>query len=403
MKPMRRSERSDAHVTRRVLLAILAAVALVAADLPGTDTRAAERPPVAGRNGGISAGHPLTAAAGFEVLTRGGNAFDAGVASLLVGGVVEQDFYSLGGEGLVLVYPRSTGKVVAVVGQGWAPKGATIDWYNARNKDLNGEGLDPAVVPGALHAALTVLEQWGTMSFEQVSARAIEYAEQGFPMRPRTANAIEKNLTFFKGWPDNQAYWLKPDGSMYRPGETIKLPTLARTLRKMVEAERAAKAKGRAAGIAAARDRFYKGDIARDMVAFLQKHEAPFDLSDFAAVKQQVGDLLELLGSRQAQFRRAPASSGERQSVIGFIDRLHEGAAGDFGAGAGGFEQGDAAAQRSAQAARKIDVAGDAREEIIFGDGVGADEAEWISVRAWAERRRVVDERQRAGQARQES
>jgi gamma-glutamyltranspeptidase/glutathione hydrolase len=282
MKPMPRSERSPRPVTRRVLLAILAAVALLAADLPGTDSRAAERPPVAGRNGGISAGHPLTAAAGFEILTRGGNAFDAGVAALLVGGVVEQDFYSLGGEGLVLVYPRSTGKVVAVVGQGWAPKGATIDWYNAHNKTLNGEGLDPAVVPGALHAALTVLEQWGTMSFEQVAARAIEYAEQGFPLRPRTAQAIEKNLTFFKDWPDNQAYWLKPDGSMYKAGETIKLPTLARTLRKMVEAERTAKAKGRAAGIVAARDRFYKGDIARDMVAFLQLHQAPFDISDFA-------------------------------------------------------------------------------------------------------------------------
>jgi len=62
------------------------------------------------------------------------------------------------------------------VGQGWAPKGATIEYYNARHKTLDGEGLDPAVVPGALHAALTVLERWGTMSFEQVSARAVEFA-----------------------------------------------------------------------------------------------------------------------------------------------------------------------------------------------------------------------------------
>jgi gamma-glutamyltranspeptidase/glutathione hydrolase len=69
---------------------------------------------------------------------------------------------------------------------------------------------------------------------------------------------------------------------MHPAGDTIKLPTLAATLKKMVEAERAAKSKGRAAGIAAARDRFYKGDIARDMVAFLQAHQAPFDISDFA-------------------------------------------------------------------------------------------------------------------------
>src|SRR5262245_14532226 len=123
---------------------------------------AAERPPVAGRNGGVSAGHPLTTAAAFEMLIKGGNAFDAGVAALLTGGVVEQDLYSLGGEALVLVYPRSEGKVTSIVGQGWAPKAATIDWYNARGKNLDGAGLDPAVIPGALHAALMVLEKWGT-------------------------------------------------------------------------------------------------------------------------------------------------------------------------------------------------------------------------------------------------
>src|SRR6266571_2246609 len=255
---------------------------LMSAMLIAGATRAAERPPVMGRNGAVSAGHPLTSAAAFEILTKGGNAFDAGVAALLVGGVVEQDLYSLGGEALVLVYPRNEGKVTSIVGQGWAPKGATIDWYKARGKTLDGEGLDPAVVPGALHAALTVLERWGTMSFEQVSARAIDYAGNGFPLRPRTATAIQGNLKLFEKWPDNQRYWLKPDGSMYKPGETIKLPNLARNLTLMAEAERGAAAKGRGAGIAAARDRFYKGDIAAEMVRFLKEHQAPFELDDFA-------------------------------------------------------------------------------------------------------------------------
>lgn len=240
------------------------------------------RPPVAGRSGGVSAGHPLTTAAAFEVLLRGGNAFDAGVAALLAGGVVEQDLYSLGGEALVLVYPRKAGRVVSVVGQGWAAKRATIDWYVQQGRDLNGEGLNPSVIPGAIHAALTVLERWGTMSLEEVSVRAIEHAEQGFLLRPRTAASIADNLGFFKSWPDNQRYWLKPDGSAPKAGETIKLPTLAATLKKLVETERASKHLGRAAAIAAARDRFYKGDIAQEMVAFLQKHGAPYDLSDFA-------------------------------------------------------------------------------------------------------------------------
>jgi len=243
---------------------------------------AQQRPPVIGRNAGVSAGHPLTSAAAFEVLMKGGNAFDAGVAAMLVGGIVEQDLYSLGGEGLVLVYPRSARKVASIVGQGWAPKGATIDWYTSRGKTMQGIGLDPAVVPGVVHAALTVLERWGTMSFEQVSSRAIEYAEKGFPLRPRTVAAIDSNRKFIDAWPDNKRMWVKPDGSAYKAGETIVMPDLARTLKAMVESERKAAKKGRAAGIAAARDRFYKGDIAQAMVAFLKQHQAPFELADFA-------------------------------------------------------------------------------------------------------------------------
>jgi gamma-glutamyltranspeptidase/glutathione hydrolase len=267
-----------------VVLAI-AASNTVARQVPEQDRQpagSALRPAVAGPSAGISTGHPLTTAAAFAILLEGGNAFDAGVASLLTGGVLEQDLYSLGGEALVLVYPKSEGKVTSIVGQGWAPRAVDVDWYVSRNKTLDGAGLDPAVVPGALHAALTVLERWGTMSFEAVAAQAIAYAENGFPMRLSTARTIQNQLKFFERWPDNKRYWLKLDGSPYKPGETIKLPTLARTLKRMVEAERAAKSKGRVAGVVAARDRFYKGDIAQEMVAFLQKHGAPFDRSDFS-------------------------------------------------------------------------------------------------------------------------
>jgi gamma-glutamyltranspeptidase/glutathione hydrolase len=243
---------------------------------------AALRPATNGPSAGVSTGDPLTTMAAMRVLLKGGNAFDAGVAALITGGVVEQDLNSLGGEALVLVYPKKEGKVTSIVGQGWAPKAVDVDWYLSRNKDLNGEGLNPAVVPGTLHAALTILERWGTMSFEQVSETAIGYAEKGFPLRQSTVKAIAEQMKFFESWPANKAYWLKPDGTQYKAGETIKLPTTARTLKRMVEAERAAKGKGRSAGIIAARDRFYKGDIAREMVAFLQKNGAPFDISDFS-------------------------------------------------------------------------------------------------------------------------
>lgn len=272
---------------RRVIRSGLASWCLVlAAFLLGAQGghlgAAAQRPPVAGRNAAVSAGHPLTTAAALEVLLKGGNAFDAGVAAMLVGGVVEQDLYGLGGEALVLVYPQRERKVTSIAGQGWAPKGATIDWYVQHGKSLDGEGLDPAVVPGALHAILTVLDRWGTLSFEQVSARAIEHARDGFPLRPRTAAAIVRTEKFIRAWPDNARFWLKPDGSFYAAGETMTMPSLARTLTRMVGAERKARRRGRSAGIAAARDLFYKGAIAQEMTAFLQKHGAPFEVSDFS-------------------------------------------------------------------------------------------------------------------------
>ena len=278
------------NARRRAGIVVATAVVAVLAHVTNTQVPvqdrqpagAALRPAVMGPSGGVSTGHPLTTAVAFGILLKGGNAFDAGVAALLAGGVLEQDLYGLGGEALVLVYPKKEARVISIVGQGWAPHAVNVDWYLSRGKNLQGEGLDPAVVPGALHAALTVLEKWGTMSFEDVAAPAIDYAERGFPMRPSTARAIENQREFFDRWPGNKAYWLKPNGAQYKPGETIKLPATARTLRRMVEAERRAKARGRAAGIVAARDRFYKGDIASEMVAFLRKHDAPFDERDFA-------------------------------------------------------------------------------------------------------------------------
>lgn len=243
---------------------------------------ATTRPPIIGRNAGVSAGHPLTTAAALEILQRGGNAFDAGVAALLVGGVVEQDLYGIGGEALILVYPQADKKVTSITGQGWAPAAANVDDWLAAGKTLEGQGLDASVVPGALHAALTVLERWGTMTFEDVAARAIEYAEQGFPLRGRTTAAIERDLAFIRKWPHNYLYWLKADGSLYKAGENIRFPGMAKTFKRMVEAEKAVVVQGREAGIVAARDRFYKGDIAEEMVAFLQKNGAPYEISDFA-------------------------------------------------------------------------------------------------------------------------
>ena len=204
------------------------------------------RPPVMGRSGGVAAGHPLTTAAAIEILQDGGNAFDAGVAALLTGGVVEPDLYSLGGESLILVYPMSEGKVTSIVGQGWAPREATIDWYRERGRTLYGYGLDPAVVPGALHGALTVLERWGTMSFEAVGPPAPSSTRKPASRcvrAPSTRSAANSSSSV--DGPATAKPGPRPDGSLYESGEIIRLPALANTLRKMVEAEREHRAAGR--------------------------------------------------------------------------------------------------------------------------------------------------------------
>ena len=267
----------------------LVAVAMLA--LTGIMLSAADRPPVAGRNGGVSAGHPLTTAAAFEILTKGGNAFDAGVAALLVGGVVEQDLYSLGGEALVLVYPQSEGKVTSIVGQGWAPKGATIDWYTTARQDAGRRGSrscgDSRCAARRAHGPRKLGNDDRSSRCRRV--RSNTRAKVSRCVRaPRTP--IKGNLEFFKSWPDNQRYWLKPDGSMHQPGATIKLPTLARTLTRMVEAERAAQEsrprrrhRRRARPVLQRRYRRRDGRVP-------QAAPAPFELIDFAEFFARIED-----------------------------------------------------------------------------------------------------------------
>ena len=241
----------------------------------------------------------------MEILLRGGNAFDAGVAAMLIGGVVEQDLFSLGGESLVLVYPVKEKKVTSIVGQGWEPKGAsTSNGIKSRGKTLEAEGLDPAVVPGLAARRADRAREVGDDELRAGRRRAPSTTRKTASRCARgRSDTIARNLEFFKSWPDNQRYWLKPDGSMYKPGETIKLPTLANTLKRMVEAERKARKKGRAAGVVAARDRFYKGDIAMEMVAFLKAHDAPYELSDFSEffAHDRAADVHHLQGIHRLQ------------------------------------------------------------------------------------------------------
>ena len=256
-----------------------------AAHTPGSQGPYSHRPMVWGTRGMVGGGTQLTAQSGMRILWQGGNAVDAAVASALAAGVMEPTaHYTLGGEVAFLFYDPASRSVRSVVGQGWTPQKATIDRY----MDQWGEippGVLSTTVPGVISALLTMLSEFGTMSFGQVAENALHFASRGFPAYQLFVRAMgtADRLANLRQYPDSARIFLPND----RPpalGSLFVQEDLARTLSLMVQAEERALAQGgsRAAGIQAARDVFYKGDVARRMVEALQRLGGLYEFEDFA-------------------------------------------------------------------------------------------------------------------------
>jgi gamma-glutamyltranspeptidase/glutathione hydrolase len=221
-------------------------------------------------NGVVAAGRSFAADAGARVLTSGGNAIDAGVASVFAAAVVEISHFGMGGEAPIIIYSAKDRKVVVINGQGSAPKAASPSHFPGEASPP-GNGPRGATVPAVIDAAALALARYGTKSFEEVMQPAIELAD-GFPMYEflRRYLQSERRATEQYAWSARTYY---PEGRVPAAGEIFRQPNLAKTLRALVEAERQARASGasREAGIRAARDRFYKGDIARRIAAGVQE------------------------------------------------------------------------------------------------------------------------------------
>jgi len=229
----------------------------------------ATRPVIRGRHLVVACGHYLAALAGMRMRDRGGNAIDAGVAMAFAQAVLEFQSYGFGGECPILIYAAATREVVAINGNTRAPAAATIEWFRDHGITLiPGDGFLPAGVPAAPDALITALDRYGRLALKDVLAPAIELAAHGFPvyegMRDRIAATADR---FRSEWPTSAALFLPAD-RVPDVGETWRDPDLARTFERLVEAEDNARHNGRSAALRAARDRFYKGDIAREIVAF---------------------------------------------------------------------------------------------------------------------------------------
>ena len=229
------------------------------------------RPVIMGTHGVISTGHYLASAAGLRVLHNGGNAVDAGVTAAFCLAVLEPHQYSIGGEAIMLFYSAEQEKVISISGHGIAPKNMTIDWFKEHEIDpIPGNGMLPATVPSAVDGLITTLKKFGTKTLADTLAPAVELAEKGFPMYDELRKKLVKNYEkFAQEWPSSiDAFFSQAE--LPNVGELFIQLLWANTFKLLLEAEKANSGKGREAALEAARDIFYKGEIAEKIVDFAQ-------------------------------------------------------------------------------------------------------------------------------------
>lgn len=300
-------------IRKRNLFVLCLVASFLVAGFPSTTSHADTfRPVVRGKRGVVAGGSPLSVEAGLRILQRGGNAVDAGVATILAASVIEFSHFSFGGEVPILIKLKGQ-KVVVIEGMGQAPMKATREFFvNAAASDgaytsapttmpgAKRPGMIPstgplaATVPGVLDACVTALDQFGTKTLAEVIEPAIQLAD-GFPIDELRVQYIRSRSPIFAQWADAKRVFL-PGGEIPKAGDIFVQADLARTLREIVRAERlASKAtrNNRHAGFMAARNYFYRGPIARRIGAYMQENGGLIVAEDFAKFAARVGQPVE--------------------------------------------------------------------------------------------------------------
>ena len=225
---------------------------------------AAHRPVVMGRNGMVCAGHPLAAQAGVGILQKGGNAFDAAIATAAALGVVEPLMSGLGGDGFIMTYRAADDSLRVCNGTGAAPYAATLERYR---DGIPMKGILSVSVPGLLNAWLDVHAAYGALPLPEVLAPAIALAGDGFPVTHYLSAAIAGDR-LLREFPTSRAVFTRNGaGEPMRPGDILRQGDLARTLTAIA-------AQGRAV--------FYRGDIAAAMVRFSEEQGGLLTMTDLA-------------------------------------------------------------------------------------------------------------------------
>ena len=268
---------------RSLLVPILAISTLIATTPAAART---VKPALHGRHWVAITGKPLAATAGAKMFEKGGNAVDA-AAAMIAATSTMWDTLSWGGETQALIYNPHTRQVIGINALGVAPTGATPQLYHSKGMRYPPEyGPLAAVTPGTPGGIMVMLAEYGKLSLKDVLGPAIEMAD-GYPIEQQAADTIEKNKARIKAWRYSRAVFLTHPGRTREApdaGEIFRQPGLAATLRKLVETEQQALAAGKSRrdAILAANDRFYKGDIAEELVRSVREQGGLFTKADLA-------------------------------------------------------------------------------------------------------------------------
>ncbi|VCU62111.1 Gamma-glutamyltranspeptidase (plasmid) [Tritonibacter mobilis] len=237
------------------------------------------RPEIRGTFGVATSTHWIASAVGMSILEKGGNAFDAAVATALVLQVVEPHLNGPAGDMPAIFHSATTGETKVLCAQAVTPAAATIEHYKAQGLTLiPGSGLLATVVPGAFDGWMLMLRDHGSMSLREVLEPVVYYARDGHPMLPRVAHTIAGLQEFFEAeWPSSAAVWA-PNGEAPKPNALFKNPDLARTYARLIETGEAA-GEDRVAQIDAARAEWREGFVADAIFDYL-KDACVMDVSD---------------------------------------------------------------------------------------------------------------------------
>jgi gamma-glutamyltranspeptidase/glutathione hydrolase len=243
------------------------------------------RPTLYGTRHAISAGHYLATAAGFSILEAGGNAIDAGCAAGIALSVLNPHDVKFAGVAPIMIRTHE-GKLVTIAGLGHWPHKFPADLFMREHEGKMPLGILRTVVPAAPDAWITALRDFGTMSFGDVAAAAIRIAKEGFGVWEHMLSFIVAEEQDLRKLPANAAIFL-PEGKVPKLDDRFVQADLAATIQYMVDEETAAKGGGRNAGLQAAHDAFYRGDIAQRIVKYHRENGGYLDYEDMATYRSK--------------------------------------------------------------------------------------------------------------------